>query len=92
MVAEALHIPSQQRVAIKKVSNIFDNESDSIKFLREISILRLLEHSNVVKLREIYISDSFDTFNELYLILDHAKTDLRKILRSPIHFQEEHIK
>lgn len=60
--------------------------------MREISILKLLEHPNVVKLREIYTSDSYDTFNELYLILDHAKTDLRKLFKSPLHLEEEHLR
>ena len=53
MVCEGRHIPSNERVAIKHVDKIFDDIIDCKRLLREISILRYLNHPNIVKIREI---------------------------------------
>ena len=50
----AKHIPTGKNVAIKKVSNIFNNETDTKRLLREILILRQMDrHRNVVKLYDV---------------------------------------
>ena len=53
-VVLAKHIPTGKNVAIKKVSNIFNNETDTKRLLREILILRQMDrHNNVVKLYDV---------------------------------------
>jgi mitogen-activated protein kinase 1/3 len=91
MVCEARHIPTGERVAIKHVSKIFDDIVDCKRLLREISILRYLNHPNVVKIREIIKPDNFETFNELYVVMEHAQSDLKKLVKSSIHLSHEHI-
>lgn len=44
LVASAIDLQTQQRVAIKKIINVFDHVSDSTRILREIKLLRLLKH------------------------------------------------
>lgn len=44
VVASALDLQTQQKVAIKKIINVFDHVSDSTRILREIKLLRLLKH------------------------------------------------
>ena len=91
MVCEARHVPTGERVAIKHVSKIFDDIVDCKRLLREISILRYLNHPNVVKIREIIKPDNFDSFNELYVVMEHAQSDLKKLIKSSIHLSNEHI-
>jgi serine/threonine protein kinase len=44
VVASAVDLQTQQKVAIKKIINVFDHVSDSTRILREIKLLRLLKH------------------------------------------------
>jgi mitogen-activated protein kinase 1/3 len=46
-----------KRVAIKKMDNIFDDETDCKRILREITLLRHLKHPCVVELIEIIEPD-----------------------------------
>ncbi|OMJ75268.1 hypothetical protein SteCoe_25626 [Stentor coeruleus] len=91
MVCEARHVPSGERVAIKHVTKIFDDIVDCKRLLREISILRYLDHPNVVKIREIIKPNDLDNFNELYVVMEHAQSDLKKLVKSTIHLEEDHI-
>lgn len=40
-----------ERVAIKRISKVFDNVADAVRILREIKLLRLLRHPDVVQVR-----------------------------------------
>lgn len=40
-----------ERVAIKRISNVFDNVADAVRILREVKLLRLLRHPDVVQVR-----------------------------------------
>ncbi len=92
MVCEALHLPTGEKVAIKRVSRIFDDVVDCKRLLREIAILRYLNHPNVVRLRSICLPRDLTQFNELFLVLEHADSDLKKLLKSPVHLDEDHIR
>lgn len=48
LVASAIDLQTQQRVAIKKIINVFDHVSDSTRILREIKLLRLLKHPGML--------------------------------------------
>ena len=47
--------------------------------MRELSLLRQLEHPCVVKLLDVVVPDDLFGFNELYLVFEHEKNDLRKM-------------
>lgn len=44
VVCSALDTKTGERVAIKKINNVFDHVSDATRILREIKLLRLLRH------------------------------------------------
>ncbi|KAK7397265.1 hypothetical protein VNO78_18432 [Psophocarpus tetragonolobus] len=77
-------------VALKKVR--FDNlEPESVKFMaREILILRMLDHPNVVKLQGLVTSRMSCS---LYLVFDYMDHDLAGLAASPgIRFTEAQVK
>lgn len=55
-------------------------DPESVRFMaREISILRRLDHPNVMRLKAIVISS---VSGSLYLVFDYMKHDLAKLLES----------
>lgn len=47
-VSAALNKETNEEVAIKKISNAFENRIDAKRALREIKILRHMDHPNVI--------------------------------------------
>lgn len=62
-------------VALKKIRMEHEDEGVPSTAIREISLLKELDHVNVVKLREILHGD-----DKLYLIFEFAEQDLKKCL------------
>ena len=56
MCSAALDTETNEEVAIKKIGNAFDNRIDAKRTLREIKILRHMDHPNVILL-------SFSTYH-----------------------------
>jgi serine/threonine protein kinase len=44
VVCSAVDTTTGEKVAIKKINNVFDHVSDATRILREIKLLRLLRH------------------------------------------------
>jgi mitogen-activated protein kinase 1/3 len=90
-VAEAIHRATGTRVAIKKVVNVFDDKVDCKRILREVHLLRRLDNLNIVKLFDILEPKDLRTFDCLYLVLEFAQSDIKKLVKSAIHLQRIHI-
>jgi hypothetical protein len=45
--SSAINTETQEEVAIKKISNAFENRIDAKRTLREIKLLRHMDHENV---------------------------------------------
>ena len=87
-VCEAIYKPTNTRVAIKKVLNLFNDKVDCKRVLREVHLLRRLNHPNVVKLYEILEPKDPETFDSIYLVMEYAQSDIKKIVRSTIHLKK----
>nr|CAB3467047.1 unnamed protein product [Digitaria exilis] len=48
IVCSALNSETAEQVAIKKIANAFDNKIDAKRTLREIKLLRHMDHENLV--------------------------------------------
>eukprot|EP00831_Metopus_contortus_P035630 TRINITY_DN2836_c0_g1_i1.p1 TRINITY_DN2836_c0_g1~~TRINITY_DN2836_c0_g1_i1.p1 ORF type:complete len:258 (+),score=40.44 TRINITY_DN2836_c0_g1_i1:193-966(+) len=90
-VCEAIHKPTKTKVAIKKVIDLFDDNVDCKRVLREVHLLRKLSHQNVVKLYEILEPKDTRKFNCIYLVMEYAQSDIKKLVKSAIHLQFIHI-
>lgn len=81
---------SGDNVAIKKIPNAFANLTDTKRTLREIRLLRHLQHENVISLRDIFRPPSKLEFDDLYLVNELMDTDLHQIIASPNVLTDEH--
>ena len=61
-------------VAIKKIKNTYNNDLIDPTTLREISLLKKLNHPNIIKLLDIVIDD------DLYLIFEYLDFNLNQFL------------
>jgi mitogen-activated protein kinase 1/3 len=91
-VAMAIHKPTKTKVAIKRMEGVFEDETDCKRILREIKLLRKMDHPFVVKLFDIIEPKDYETFDALYIVLEYAESDLKKVVKSAIHLQILHIK
>jgi mitogen-activated protein kinase 1/3 len=78
-------------VAIKRMDNIFDDETDCKRILREITLLRQLKHPCVVEVIDVCQPKDQKNFTSLYIVLEYADSDLKKILKSSLNLDFLHI-
>jgi mitogen-activated protein kinase 1/3 len=81
---------SGHKVAIKKISNAFDNAVDAKRTLREIKLLRHLAHENVVAIRDIIPPLCRTNFRDVYIVYELMDTDLHQIIRSNQPLSDDH--
>ena len=73
------------------MENIFDDEIDCKRILREVTLLRKLRHPYVVELIEILEPKSLESFDTLYVVMEYAESDLKKVIKSSINLGIVHI-
>lgn len=90
-VAAAIHKPTGTKVAIKKMTGIFDDVVDCKRILREVFILLQLKNPFIVGLFDIIEPQDKETFNKIYLVLNLSESDLKKVIKSAINLEMKHI-
>nr|GMD61371.1 mitogen-activated protein kinase 3 [Ipomoea batatas] len=63
---------------------------DAKRTLREIKLLRHLDHENVTVLRDVIPPPVRREFSDVYIATELMDTDLNQIIRSNQNFSEEH--
>lgn len=81
VTSSALHIPSQRKVAIKRITP-FDHTMFSLRTLREIKLLRHFHHENIISILDILRPPSLEDFREVYLVQELMETDLHRVIRT----------
>ncbi|XP_077249545.1 mitogen-activated protein kinase homolog MMK1-like [Tasmannia lanceolata] len=89
LVCSCLNSETNEKVAIKKIL-VSDNKIGVKRTLREIKILRHLNHENVVAIRDIIPPPRRERFNDVYIAFEFMDTDLRKTIRTNQPLTEEH--
>jgi mitogen-activated protein kinase 1/3 len=83
-VIEAQHIKTKKKVAIKRVTSLFEDLVDTKRILREITLLKFMSNEFVVKLLDIIYDESNQNFDTIFLIFECAPSDLKKVIKSPL--------
>ncbi|KAI8466684.1 MAG: mitogen-activated protein kinase 8 [Monoraphidium minutum] len=92
IVCSARNLETNERIAIKKISGVFDSPVDAKRTLREVRLLSHLRHENVIGLRDMIPPPAgMASFKDVYLVYDLMDTDLHQIIRSPQPLSEDHI-
>ncbi|WVZ16998.1 hypothetical protein V8G54_009980 [Vigna mungo] len=86
----AVNAETGEEVAIKKVGNAFDNRIDAKRTLREIKLLRHMDHANIMSIRDIIRPPQKENFNDVYLVSELMDTDLHQIIRSNQPLTDDH--
>jgi len=85
-------------VALKRINTEQEENGFPITAIREVKILKALEHKNIVKLKEIVTSKEQNGQNEgiprnVYMVFEYHEYDLTGILQSSeIRLSQDHIK
>ncbi|KAH7862982.1 hypothetical protein Vadar_011788 [Vaccinium darrowii] len=90
IVCCATNSETKEQVAIKRIGNAFDNRIDAKRTLREIKLLRHLDHENIIKIKDIMRPPEKDEFNDVYIAYELMETDLHQIIRSSQALTEDH--
>ncbi|XP_045793979.1 mitogen-activated protein kinase homolog MMK2-like [Trifolium pratense] len=90
IVCAAVNAETREEVAIKKVGNAFDNRIDAKRTLREIKLLRHMDHENVIALKDIIRPPQMENFNDVYIVYELMDTDLHQIIRSNQPLTDDH--
>ena len=80
-----------RNVAIKKITNAFDDKNDARRVLREIKMLRFFDHDNLITLLEVPKPSNPTTYNDIYIITDLMETDLHRVIYSRQELTDDHI-
>ncbi|CAD8137015.1 unnamed protein product [Paramecium octaurelia] len=81
IVWKAKDIKSQKIVALKKVFDAFNNPTDAQRTYREVSLLKKLNHPNIVSLIDTYPAENQ---NDLYMVFEYIETDLHVAIRAKL--------
>ena len=91
IVCSAKDSEDGEKVAIKKITNAFENLIDARRTLRELVLLRSLRNENIIAVRDVLCPTSRDSFNDVYIIYDLMDTDLHQIIRSNQPLSDDHL-
>lgn len=92
VVCSAIDTHTGQRVAIKKINNIFEHVSDATRILREIKLLRLLKHPEIVEIKNIMLPPSPREFKDIYVVFELMESDLHQVIKANNDLTPEHHK
>ncbi|KAL1451911.1 hypothetical protein WDU94_006244 [Cyamophila willieti] len=79
MVCSANDTVTEQVVAIKKMTNPFQNVVFAKRAYREIKLMKLFNHKNIMGLLNAFTPQrSLKEFQDVYLVMEHMDTALEK--------------
>ncbi|CAH8330823.1 unnamed protein product [Eruca vesicaria subsp. sativa] len=90
VVASALDTHTGQRVAIKKINDVFNHVSDANMILREINLLWLLRHPDVVEIKHIMLPLTRREFLDIYVVFELIESDLHQVIKANDDLTPEH--
>ncbi|KAL4379092.1 hypothetical protein GQ457_02G018540 [Hibiscus cannabinus] len=90
VVCSAIDTLTGEKVAIKKIHGIFEHLSDAARILREIKLLRLLRHPDIVEIKHIMLPPSRRDFKDIYVVFELMESDLHQVIKANDDLTREH--
>jgi mitogen-activated protein kinase 1/3 len=90
VVCAATDTHTGEKVAIKKIHDVFEHISDSIRILREIKLLRLLRHPDIVEIKRIMLPPSKREFKDIYVVFELMASDLHQVIKANDDLTHQH--
>ncbi|KAJ7521207.1 hypothetical protein O6H91_19G042500 [Diphasiastrum complanatum] len=90
VVCSAVDTHTGEKVAIKKINDIFEHVSDATRILREIKLLRLLRHPDIVEIKHIMLPPSRREFKDIYVVFELMESDLHQVIKANDDLTPEH--
>ncbi|GFP86234.1 mitogen-activated protein kinase 9 [Phtheirospermum japonicum] len=90
VVGSAIDTHTGERVAIKKINDVFEHVSDATRILREIKLLRLLRHPDIVEIKHIMLPPSRREFQDIYVVFELMESDLHQVIKANDDLTPEH--
>lgn len=82
---------SGKSVAIKKITNTFEDLIDAKRIVREIRLMLHLSHPNIISLVDLLPPPSLSEFEDTYIVTDLMETDLHRLIQSKEEISAQHI-
>ncbi|CAN8321669.1 unnamed protein product [Cochlearia groenlandica] len=90
VVCAAIDTHTGEKVAIKKINNVFEHISDALRILREVKLLRLLRHPDIVEIKSIMLPPSKREFKDIYVVFELMESDLHQVIKANDDLTLEH--
>ncbi|KAI4351009.1 hypothetical protein L6164_005403 [Bauhinia variegata] len=90
VVGSAVDTHTGEKVAIKKINDVFEHVSDATRILREIKLLRLLRHPDIVQIKHIMLPPSRREFKDIYVVFELMESDLHQVIKANDDLTPEH--
>ncbi|KAJ0250474.1 Mitogen-activated protein kinase 18 [Hirschfeldia incana] len=90
VVCAAIDTHTGERVAIKKINDIFEHISDALRILREVKLLRLLRHPDIVEIKSIMLPPSKREFRDIYVVFELMESDLHQVIKANDDLTRDH--
>lgn len=82
VVVSATDTHTGEEVAIKRINDVFEHVSDATRILREIKLLRLLKHPDIVEIKHILLPAQQREFKDIYVVFELMETDLHQVIKA----------
>ncbi|XP_022717389.1 mitogen-activated protein kinase 19-like isoform X2 [Durio zibethinus] len=90
VVCAALDTHTGEKVAIKKIQDVFEHTSDAIRILREVKLLRLLRHPDIVEIKRLMLPPSKREFKDIFVVFELMESDLHQVIKANDDLTREH--
>ncbi|KAE8894740.1 Extracellular signal-regulated kinase 1 [Phytophthora fragariae] len=78
-------------VAVKNIQRAFDDLTDAKRIVREIKLMRHLDHKCVLGVEDIFEPVALDKFEDVYIVSQLMATDMHRVIYSRHALSDEHI-
>mmetsp|Transcript_37777 Transcript_37777/g.100510 ORF Transcript_37777/g.100510 Transcript_37777/m.100510 type:complete len:422 (-) Transcript_37777:49-1314(-) len=89
-VCSAQDLEAGEQVAVKKIEGVFEHITITKRTLRELRILRHLQHENLVQVKNIFMTREKHDFEDIYVVSELMEADLASTLRSAQPLSDDH--